>query len=128
MPFDVSLAAKLVVSLQLYGSCLYSLGTQRHRKYIEDLDSGRDIGCFLMTEISQGSDVRNIGTTATFGPSSQEFIINTPDNASMKFWIGNSAVYGTRGVVFAQLITSDGHTMVFMPLSSIFAIRIPWSW
>jgi acyl-CoA oxidase len=44
-------------------------------------------------------------TTATYDPSTKEFILNTPTQADCKFWIGNLAKTAHRGVVFAQLIT-----------------------
>jgi len=47
MMYDlIILAAKLVVSLQLYGTCIYKLGTQKHRYLLEDLNAARDIGMY----------------------------------------------------------------------------------
>lgn len=50
-----------------------------------------DIGSFSLTELSHGSNVKDIQTTATYDPSSNEFIVNTPTKEDMKFWIGATA-------------------------------------
>ncbi|KAG2372997.1 hypothetical protein C9374_012940 [Naegleria lovaniensis] len=107
LSYDVSFAAKLVVSLQLYGTCIYRLGTEKHRHLLMDLNRAQDIGCFMMTEIAHGSNVRGIETTATFDPNTKEFVIHSPTKSSYKYWIGNSAVYGTKACVFAQLIVNN---------------------
>jgi acyl-CoA oxidase len=44
-------------------------------------------------------------TTAHFDPEENQFILNSPTDTSMKFWIGNLAKTATMAVVFAQLIT-----------------------
>jgi len=43
-------------------------------------------------------------TTATWDPSSRQFIIHSPTTLSDKYWITNSAVHAQWSVVFAQLI------------------------
>ncbi|KAH0908949.1 hypothetical protein HID58_032270, partial [Brassica napus] len=43
-------------------------------------------------------------TTATFDPITDEFIIDTPHDGAIKWWIGNAAVHGKFATVFARLI------------------------
>eukprot|EP01027_Heterolobosea_sp_BB2_P013066 GEZU01018890.1.p1 GENE.GEZU01018890.1~~GEZU01018890.1.p1 ORF type:complete len:434 (+),score=102.62 GEZU01018890.1:104-1405(+) len=107
--YDVSLAAKAVIHTQLFGSTIYDLGTERHHNMLFDAINNMSImGSFSMTEIGHGSNVRELRTTATYDINTDEFVINTPDDLAVKFWIGNTAVYGTTTVVFARLITHEG--------------------
>ncbi|POO02831.1 Acyl-CoA oxidase [Trema orientale] len=57
-----------------------------------------------MTELHHGSNVQGLQTTATFDPITDEFIINTPNDGAIKWWIGNAAVHGKIASVFAKLI------------------------
>jgi acyl-CoA oxidase len=65
------------------------------------------IGCFAMTELAHGSNVAGLETTATFDPSTDEFVIHTPHLGATKWWIGGAASTATHAAVFAQLIV-DG--------------------
>lgn len=78
--------------------------------------------CFALTELSHGSNVKGIKTTATFDPSTQEFIINTPSNNDMKFWIGGAAKTANVCVCFAQLIVggkNEGVHAFIVPLRDL---------
>ncbi|PWZ21627.1 Acyl-coenzyme A oxidase 2, peroxisomal [Zea mays] len=59
-----------------------------------------DSVCFM----SLGSNVQALQTTATFDPVTDEFIINTPNDGAIKWWIGNAALHGKFATVFARLI------------------------
>ena len=109
--FDLSLMVKAGVQWGLFGGAIENLGTQPHHdRYIKDLINLDVLGCFAMTETGHGSDVQSLETTATYDPSTQEFVINSPTPSSRKDYIGGAAQHATVGAVFAQLITKgEGH-------------------
>lgn len=105
---DPSLQIKAGVQWGLFGSAILQLGTEEHHeKWLPGVMDLSIPGAFAMTEIGHGSDVAAVGTTATFDPETDEFVINTPFRAATKEFLGNAALHGTAATVFAQLIT-DG--------------------
>ena len=89
---DLSVLVKIGVQFGLFGGAILQLGTKPHHDaYLEDLASGRLLGCFAMTETGHGSNVQALGTTATYDAETGEFVITTPDEASRKDYIGNAA-------------------------------------
>ncbi len=76
---------------------IYTFGTEEQKKkWLPALNSGKTIGCFLLTEPDAGSDAGAIATT--YKREGDEFVIN-----GSKIFITNGGYKGT-GVVFA---TSD---------------------
>ncbi|AMM20781.1 acyl-CoA dehydrogenase [Frondihabitans sp. PAMC 28766] len=103
---DPSLQIKAGVQWGLFGSAVLHLGTAHHHDTLLPGIMNLSVpGAFAMTETGHGSDVASIGTTATFDPETEEFVIDTPFRAAWKDYLGNAAVHGIAAVVFAQLIT-----------------------
>jgi acyl-CoA oxidase len=101
---DLSVLVKVGVQFGLFGGAILQLGTKRHHDtYLPDLITGRLMGCFAMTETGHGSNVQALGTTATYDPATDEFVVTTPDEISGKDYIGNAATHADVAVVFAQL-------------------------
>ena len=105
---DPSLQIKAGVQWGLFGSAVLQLGTrEHHEKWLPGIMSLEIPGAFAMTETGHGSDVAAVGTTATYDPETEEFVIHTPFRAAWKDYLGNAALHGIAATVFAQLIT-DG--------------------
>ena len=103
---DPSLQIKAGVQWGLFGAAVLHLGTKKHHDaYLPGIMTLETPGVFAMTETGHGSDVASIGTTATYDPSTGEFVIHTPFRAAWKDYLGNAARDGVAAVLFAQLIT-----------------------
>ena len=102
---DTSTSVRLMVHYGLYCKTIKNLGTEKHRAALLSGCAAKELGCYGLTELGHGSNVRGIETTATYDPESKEFILNSPTKLSMKFWIGNLAKVCQVGIFFAQLIT-----------------------
>lgn len=117
---DPSLQIKSGVQWGLFGAAILHLGTKEHHdKWLPDVISLKLPGAFAMTEIGHGSDVASIGTTATYDPETEEFVVHTPFKGAWKDYLGNAALHGQAAVVFAQLITrgvNHGVHAFFVPI------------
>ncbi|KAM9296952.1 peroxisomal acyl-coenzyme A oxidase 1 [Gastrophryne carolinensis] len=63
------------------------------------------IGTYAQTEMGHGTHLRGLETTATYDPSTQEFILNSPTVSSTKWWPGGLGKTSNHAVVLAQLYT-----------------------
>jgi acyl-CoA oxidase len=105
---DPSLQIKSGVQWGLFAAAIMHLGTEHHHdNFLPGAMSLAVPGAFAMTETGHGSDVASIGTTATYDPKTDEFVIDTPFRAAWKDYLGNAALHGQAAVVFAQLIVGD---------------------
>ena len=68
------------------------MGTEKHQApWTDGLVDFKDFGCFALTELGHGSNVKGIQTTAHYDPKTKEFAINTPVELATKIWIGGAA-------------------------------------
>jgi len=123
---DASTQIKYGVQFGLFASAIMHLGTEYHHKnFLPNVVSLKVPGCFAMTETGHGSDVASLETTATFDPSSDELVINTPSEKAWKDYIGNAAKDGKAAVVFAQLIVkgeNHGVHAIYVPIRNSFGL------
>ena len=117
---DLSVVVKLGVQFGLFGGAILHLGTERHhREYLKRVVTGELFGAFAMTETGHGSNVQQLGTTATYDPETDEIVVHTPDDEARKDYIGNAARHASLAVVFAQLVVGGerrGVHAVVVPL------------
>ncbi|KAJ0031034.1 hypothetical protein Pint_14498 [Pistacia integerrima] len=67
------------VVINLKGGAIKFLGTKRHHgKWLKDTENYVVKGCFAMTELGHGSNVKGIETVTTYDSNTGEFVINTP--------------------------------------------------
>ncbi|KAJ0113182.1 hypothetical protein Patl1_02373 [Pistacia atlantica] len=73
------------------------------RQVVRDTENYVVKGCFAMTELGHGSNVRGIETITRYDSNTAEFVINTPCESAQRYWIGGAANHATHTVVFSQL-------------------------
>ncbi|KAM1513866.1 hypothetical protein ACFX12_025451 [Malus domestica] len=118
--FDHSLAVKLGVHFFLWGGAIQFFGTKRHHdKWLSDTENYTIKGCFAMSELGHGSNVRGIETVTTYDSSTGEFVINTPCESAQKYWIGGAANHATHTIVFSQLSISGNNQGVHALIAQI---------
>jgi len=117
---DLSVLVKFGVQFGLFGGSILQLGTERHHeRYLRAVGSLELPGCYAMTEVDHGSNVRALETTATYDPGADELVVHTPHAGAAKEYIGNAALHGRLAVVFARLVVADedhGVHAVLVPL------------
>lgn len=109
-----SVGTKIAVHYSLYIKSIHTLGTEKHKKYVERGLRLADIGCFALTEISHGSNVQGLLTTAIFDENEKGFVINTPNARAAKFWIGGASQTANMAIVGANLIVKDRNYGIHM--------------
>jgi len=117
---DLSILVKFGVQFGLWGGSVAQLGTERHHRDLLPSVASLDLpGSFAMTETGHGSNVAELGTTATYDPATDELVVETPDRAAWKDYIGNAARDARMATVFAQLVVggeSQGVHALVVPL------------
>ncbi len=126
---DLSLLVKVGVQYGLFAGALLQLGTERqHEEFLRPALDFSLPGCFAMSEVTHGSDVAGVRTTAVHDAETDEIVVHTPDPAAAKNWIGNAARDGRAAVVFCQLTTQGeerGVHAVVVPLRAADGALLP---
>ncbi|RKO95886.1 acyl-CoA dehydrogenase NM domain-like protein, partial [Caulochytrium protostelioides] len=106
---DGSYTTKMTVQFNLFGGTMINLGTERHRKYLDAIDSMDAVGCFGLTELSFGNTAIEMQTTATFDQATREWVVDTPTTGAQKYWITSGGLHAMYCVVFAQTYVKGKH-------------------
>jgi acyl-CoA oxidase len=114
-----SVSTKIGVHFFLYTKSILTLGTEKHMKHVESALALRDLGCFGLTELSHGSNVQGCITNAVFDERRGNFVIYTPHERGIKFWIGNAAQTANMAVIAANLIVKGKDYGIHMFLVEI---------
>uniref|UniRef100_F1KY21 Acyl-coenzyme A oxidase n=1 Tax=Ascaris suum TaxID=6253 RepID=F1KY21_ASCSU len=63
------------------------------------------VGTYAQTELGHGTNLSKLETTATYDPTTEEFILHTPSISAAKWWPGGLGKSCNYAIVVAQLIT-----------------------
>ncbi|KAM9818023.1 peroxisomal acyl-coenzyme A oxidase 1 isoform X2 [Syngnathus typhle] len=85
----------------LYGQC----DPEQSKKWLPLAESYQAIGTYAQTELGHGTHLRGLETTATYDPTSEEFVLNSPTVSSIKWWPGGLGKTSNHAIVLAQLYT-----------------------
>lgn len=61
---------------------------EQQREWVDKIKAMSIIGAYAQTELGHGTFVRGLETTAEYDPETEEFVVNTPQLSSMKWWPG----------------------------------------
>ncbi|XP_063611858.1 peroxisomal acyl-coenzyme A oxidase 1-like [Penaeus indicus] len=96
----------LQLHLGMFIPTLIGQGTpEQQEKWLGKAVLGEIIGTYAQTEMGHGTFLRGLETTATYDPSTQEFILHTPTITATKWWPGGLGKTANYAVVMAQLYT-----------------------
>jgi acyl-CoA oxidase len=105
--YDFGLTVRFSFHFLLYYNSLLILGSEVHKEYIERCISLEDLGCFGLTELGHGSNVKSLKTTAHYDEKTKEFVLHSPNYDAYKWWIGGAGRTANMAIIFAQLYTKN---------------------
>lgn len=76
-------------------------------RWLPLIQQGRINGAYVQTELSHGTAVAALQTTATFNILTDEFILHTPNLKAIKYWPGTLGFSATHAIVMARLIIPE---------------------
>ena len=80
--------------------------TEQQAEWIPRAAKCEILGTYAQTELGHGTFVRGLETTATYDPTTKEFILDSPTLTSYKWWPGNLAHTVNYALIMAQLYTN----------------------
>ena len=99
-----ALWTRFTVQYNLYAGSIVALGNNEQRQQLVASQNDGALGCFAFTEKGTGVlSGAGVETTATFDPTTNEFVIQSPNVTSSKNWI-SQGMYAENAVILADLI------------------------
>ncbi|XP_022107849.1 peroxisomal acyl-coenzyme A oxidase 1-like [Acanthaster planci] len=77
---------------------------EQKERWLSKAQDVQMLGTYAQTELGHGTYLPGLETTATYIPSTEEFVLNTPNLSSMKWWPGALGKTSTHVILMAQLI------------------------
>lgn len=100
---------RFTVQFNLFAGSILGLGSDEQVALLDQFEDEGRLGCFCLTERFAGVNSGLIvGTTATWVPDKQQFLLNCPNPGAEKNWI-SQGLTATKAVVIADLIIKDRH-------------------
>lgn len=85
---------------------LKNLGTvEQQAEWVPKAWNCNIIGAYAQTELGHGTFIRGLETTATYDPSTKEFVMHSPTITAYKWWPGGLGHSSNYALTFAQLFT-----------------------
>lgn len=84
------------------------MGTERLQSVVDENQLMENVGCFALTEISHGTNVKRMRLEARYDINTGNIVLNSPDFEAAKCWVGNLGKTATHAVVYAQLYDVAG--------------------
>ncbi|CAH0724580.1 unnamed protein product, partial [Brenthis ino] len=85
----------------LFGQCT----AEQQAMWLPKALSMQIIGAYVQTELGHGTFIRGLETTATYDPTTEEFVLHSPTLTSYKWWASGLGRTANHCVVVAQLYT-----------------------
>lgn len=76
---------------------------EQYEKWVTKAENYEIIGTYAQTEMGHGTFIRGLETTATYDPSTKEFVVHSPTISAYKWWPGGLGHTANHAVIFAQL-------------------------
>ncbi|KAJ3193821.1 acyl-Coenzyme A oxidase [Irineochytrium annulatum] len=126
-----SFSMRIGVHGLLFKAALSFFGTDEQRDALLPLvEDYRIFGSFAMTELGHSSSLRDIETTATFDPVTDEFVLLSPTITSTKWWmgmVGETATH-TGKLLFSRIRVTNATETVLLAQTIINGASIGLNW